>query len=276
MYKSMLGTKVVKKKGIVISGKEDGGRDKKSDNRTEQKKIIGKFGILFAIIIVFAICVGNVYGNICKRIKNDISSKHRELQQVRFDTQNVKNIVNEWSQIQLQIQQTSFNDKRSFVYDNINLDEVVFEVDRKINDQFDTSKIVIESDKEKRMIAGNFHIDVKPSTYANLVELDNFISKIAVGSQNEIYVSSKTIAISFTTSYERVIYQMIEFIKKIFPGFLIVKYISVQPATSAIKTMYYDLKFKHKEMQALVADSIRCEIEFDWIVLSKKYNESEM
>ena len=69
---------------------------------------------------------------------------------------------------------------------------------------------------------------------------------------------------------------MIEFIKKIFPGFLIVKYISVKPTTPTIKTMYYDLKFKHKEISELVVNSVRCEIEFDWIVLSKKHDEPEM
>ena len=276
MYKSMLGTKVVKKKGIVISSKEDGGRDKKKDNQSEQKHIIVKFGIFFTIIIIFAICAGNIYGNIVKKIKTDISSKNRELQQIRLDIQNVKSVINEWVKIQNQVQQTSFNDKRSFVYDNINLDEIVFEVEKKINDQFDSSKIVREKDKEKRMIAGNFHIDIKPSTYLNLLELNNFINKIAVGSENEIYVSSKTITVSFTTSYEKVIYQMIEFIKHIFPGFLIVKYISVKPATPAIKTMYYDLKFKHKDISELIVNSVRCEIEIDWIVLSKQQNEPEM
>ena len=272
----MLGVKVVRKSSTVISNKNDTVPDGKKDNQSEQKHIIVKFGIFFTIIIIFAICAGNIYGNICKKIKTDISSKHRELQQIRLDIQNLKNVVNEWTKIQNQIQQTSFNDKRSFVYDNINLDEIVFEVDRKINDQFDVSKIAREKDKEKRMIAGNFHIEIKPFTYANLVELNNFISKIAVGSKNEIYVSSKTIAVSFTTSYERVIYQMIEFIKHIFPGFLIVKYISVKPATPAIKTMYYDLKFKHKDISELIVNSVRCEIEIDWIVLSKQQNEPEM
>ena len=272
----MLNEGVVKTKGTVVGSKGSEKRDEKKYNQSEQNKIFGKFCILFVVIVVFAIYAGNVYKHICEKIKADIFSKNRELKQVNLDIKNLKNIINEWSQLQLQVQQTSFNDERSFVYNNINFDEIVFNVENKINDLFNTSNIVRKEDKEKKMIAGNFHIDIKPLAYADFMQFENFLNNIAVGAENTIYVSSKTIAVSFTTSYERVIYQMIEFIKKIFPGFLIVKYISVQPATSAIKTMYYDLKFKHKEMQALVADSIRCEIEFDWIVLSKKYNESEM
>ena len=272
----MLGAKVVKKKCIVIDGKSDNKQNKQQKLQSEQQRIISKIGIAFAMIIIFAICVGNVYGNVFKKIKADISSKHRELQQVRLDTQNVKNVVNEWLSLQKQIQQTSFNDKRSFVYDNINIDEIIFEVDREINEQFDTSKIIREQDKAKRMIAGNFHIDIKPITYANLVDFENILNKIDVGKENDIYVFSKSINISFTASYERVVYQMIEFIKHVFPGFLIVKHISALPANEKQKTMYYDLKFKHKDISELVVNSVRCEIEFDWIVLSKKHNEPEM
>ena len=272
----MTQVQVVKKNGADIGQQGNAGRNKAISTKSEQKKIISKFGILFAIIIIITICGSKVYGYRTNNIKQDIKNKQRELQQVRMDLNNIKNVVNEWSRLQMEVNKTTFNDKRAFVHDNIRLDEIVFEVDRKINDQFDQSKIFKEKDKEKRMIAGNFHIDIQPSTYSNLVELDTFINKMSINKQNDVYVLSNNISISFTTSYEKVIYQMIEYMKNIFPGFLIVKSISVNPTTSAIKTMYYDLKFKHKDITELVVNSVRCEIVFDWIVLSKKNNENEM
>lgn len=273
----MLGAKVVKKKGVIINSRVNNDVSKKKQSISEQKKIVSKFGILFAIVIILTICLYNIHSGLCKKIKSEISSKQRELQQVRLDMQNVKNIVNEWSRLTIETQKTSFEDKRAFVYDNINLEELAFEVDRKVNDIFDTSKIVREKDKEKRMVAGNFHIDIKQQTqYSNLAELESFINRLSVVNKNDIYVSSMTISVNFTTSYERVAYQIIEFLKKIFPGFLIVKRMSVKPTTSNIKTMYYDLKFKQKDISELVVNSVACEVEFDWIVLSKKNNDSAM
>ena len=264
----MLGAKVVKKKCIVINKKGNEGRDKQRKELNEQRKAVNRFSVLFATVIVLIICVSSAYGSRIKQIKDDISSKHNELRRVSSDIRNIKNVFNEWSQLQVQVQETSFDDVRSFVYNNLNLEEIVFEVDRKINDQFGISPQVKEKDKENRMKLGNFHIDVQPVTYANLLDLGNFISRIDIEKQTAIYVWSKNININFTASYERVVYQMIEFIKSVFPGFLIVKHISIRPATSAIKTMYYDLKFKHKDISELIVNSIRCEIEFDWVVLS--------
>ena len=271
----MLGAKVIKKKGIVISGHTDNARDEKNSNHSEQKTIIGKFGILFLIVVVFVMCVVNVYWNIYKKIQTDISSKSSELKRILPETQDVKNVVNELLRLRYQLQHTSDNnDKRSFVYDNINYNEVVFEVERKINNQLKISRNKGKDNGKTSTTVDGFHIDIKPISYSNLVGLNNFLKKITARSQEPIYVSSKTIVVGFTTLYERSVYQMIEFIKHVFPGFLIVKHISVEPTTPTVKTMYYDLKFKHKHLTELTVNAIRCEIEFDWIVLSRNNNVS--
>ena len=82
---------------------------------------------------------------------------------------------------------------------------------------------------------------------------------------------------TFTAAYENTVYKMINFFKQVFPGFIIVRHISIHPVTSATKTMYYDLKFKHKNISDTIANSLKCEVYFDWIVLSRKDdNETEM
>ena len=89
----MTQVQVVKKNGADIGQHGNVGINKAISTKSEQKKIISKFGILFAIIIIITICGSKVYGYRTNNIKQDIKNKQRELQQVRMDLNNIKNIV---------------------------------------------------------------------------------------------------------------------------------------------------------------------------------------
>lgn len=267
--------KITKRNGSSVKGVRS--VDKKKHGISEQKKILSRFGVLFIAVFVSIIVLFRVYVGVCKRINNDIGAQENSLRQIKHEINDIKNSIDEWHTLQEGIKETNYDDKRSFVYKNVRIDEIIFEIDRKMSEDFNVSNITDETDKTKKMIVGNFQIDIKPLRYNNITEMENFIKKMFFDTKSDFEIMSNSIKVTFTTTYESTVYRMVNFFKQVFPGFIIVKHISIYPATSASKTMYYDLKFKHKDISNMMANSLKCEIYFDWIVLSKKDdNEIEM
>jgi len=90
------------------------------------------------------------------------------------------------------------------------------------------------------------------------------------GAQNvNATIDSSIVKVSFNADYEYVAYRVLEMLKQIFPGYFVVKSISVVPVNEDVKRIFYDRKFKNKKIDKKLHldDRLNCSIEFEWIML---------
>jgi len=84
-------------------------------------------------------------------------------------------------------------------------------------------------------------------------------------------VTTDTLTINFLADYEYVAYHMLEMLKQVLPGNVIVKSFSVQPVRVELKKMLYARRFENQNENNFRLDldnRLNCTIELEWLYLS--------
>lgn len=167
-----------------------------------------------------------------------------------------------------------------------NLDHKVIKFYSNINKQELVNNIVAKMKKNNygvelpngavRMSAlneyANFAMTLSSASDINVIkDISSFTNSIqGIEGQNEkATVDGGLLKVSFSADYEYVVYKIIATLNDIFPGKLIVRNISIKPASDNVKTILYDFRFKGKSSNTWIDNRLVCNIELEWIFLKK-------
>lgn len=167
-----------------------------------------------------------------------------------------------------------------------NLDHKVIKFYSNINKQELVNNIVAKMKKNNygvelpngavRMSAlneyANFAMTLSSASDINVIkDISSFTNSIqGIEGQNEkATVDGGLLKVSFSADYEYVVYKIIATLNDIFPGKLIVRNISIKPASDNVKTILYDFRFKGKSNNTWIDNRLVCNIELEWIFLKK-------
>ena len=101
-------------------------------------------------------------------------------------------------------------------------------------------------------------------------KIENIKKKVEVLEKQgiDIKYDGNFIRVSFYADYEYVIYRVWNIIKNIFPGYVVIRKFNVKPEREEVKTLLYERKFYEATGYMNVDNRLKCDIEFDWVMLS--------
>lgn len=233
-----------------------------------QQKKISFFGILivFSIIGFVAINVTIVATNVA--IKNRIIEKKSNIGEKRSKATRVKKALKFIEEYPID---TNLKRKNCF-YSGIDKQDFISSVITKMNNDDDIDMMEEINSKKLNLEYSGFLMRLNASSNQ---KLEKFFTKL----KNQMLISplqkvdatidSSVIRVDFNADYEYVAYRVLEMIKQIFPGYLIIKNFSVSPANEDMRKILYERKFGKKKIdyRTKLDDRLSCSMEFEWIFL---------
>ena len=229
----------------------------------QQQKIFFYTIVIIASIILFTatnITITN-QNNFTKQI---IAQKKRDLEKKKVEIGNIdktiKFIENEKININL--------DKKYSFFSTFNEQEFLNLISAKMNEN---AKEQDTDDKKFTSDYSNFSIKMRQIKNDDLKKImQQLKQKIVIndGQKIDFSVNDNLLLIDFSADYEYTIYRILEAMKQILPGNVVVKKISVKPAKDELKKMLYTRYFEgQNDFKADLNNRLSCSIELEWIYL---------
>lgn len=234
-----------------------------------QQKKISFFSILIVLSIVCFIIINVTIVATNISIQNQIIEKKSSIGEKRAEATRVKKALKFVEDYKID---NNLNRKNGF-YSTIDKQDFIPSIVTKMNNEDDLEFIDEANNKKVNLEYSGFLIRLNAISNSRL---DKIFSKL----KNQIIISpeqkvdmtidSSTIKVNFNADYEYVAYKMLEMIKQIFPGYLIVKSFTVAPINEESRKLLYERKFgkKNIDYKSKLDDRLSCEIEFEWIFLT--------
>ena len=241
----------------------------------QRKKIIKLFAVLCASLTIVILTQLLIVGrNAYKQAqiyykKSNISNKKESVEKLKKTINNLKS------------ENISTNLVRKHgMYKNLDKQLLINGIYQKMNGMNDLDAWDEMRKKKKDLEYTAFSISSTPisSLYPQKI-FDSYLQKyIFLPSQNsKILFDGNKVSISFNADYEYVAYRMLQMIKNIFPGYIVITTFAIQPINDENKKMIYEMKFYKKEATANLDGRLKVNIGFDWYFIRniKGYEQFE-
>lgn len=241
-----------------------------ADINKQHLRIIYRLISLIAIFVLIGLFyfLKQQYALTIYQRKNNKQNEFRKLQTKINDFQTY---IKDWNSFESKNEKIFFDDNNKLIFNGLKVESFIKNYEEKIIEAFDTSAISNTTEKASKDIISNFKIllfDMKKND--EIESLRDFVSKYNIYNiDKNIVLNRKKIIITFNANYEYPAYKIISIIKNTLPGLLITENIIIKPRNERVKTLYYDYKFKQKNIDENIKDRFNCSITFEWIVLSK-------
>lgn len=234
---------------------------------TQQKKI--SFYILliiFSIISFVAINITIVTTNIA--MQNRIIEKKSSIGAKRSEATKVKKTLKFVEDYKID---DNLKRKNGF-YSSIDKQDFISSVITKMNNEDDLDFIDEMRKNKINLEYSGFLIRLNSSSNKILEKIFTKIkNQIIISNEQKVDVAfdTSTVRVNFNADYEYVAYRVLEMIKQIFPGYLIIKNFSVTPVNDDMRKILYNRKFgkKNIDYKLKLDDRLSCVIEFEWLFL---------
>lgn len=242
--------------------------NKKSLCVVQQKKI-GLFTFIIVLSALFSVIVkGTLVANKILQ-QNQIMDKKSNIGQKRTEMVKIQKAVK-------YINDANYNKnlkRKSGFYSSFDKQEFIDSVITKMNHEDDFDLLEEENKSKLNLEYSGFMIRINPTSNTDMERhLAKLKSKMIVSNNQNANFSLDTsiLKIDFNADYEYVAYKVLEMLKQILPGTVIVKSFSVQPVNEEMKKILYDNKFNNNKIgfTTKLDDRLACTIELEWIFLT--------
>jgi len=241
--------------------------NKKSLCFVQQRKI-GIFTTIIIFSVILSVVVkGTIVANKIVQQRNIIDKKSN-IGQKRSDMAKIQKVIN---YINTENYSKALPRKNGF-YSSLDKQAFIDSVITKMNGEDDLDLIDDTSQNKLKLEYSGFMIRI--SSVSN-VTIEKLLTKlknkmIISNSQNiNLSLEGSVLKIDFNADYEYVAYKVLEMLKQILPGNIVVKSFSVQPVNDEMKKILYDNKFNNKKIDfnTKLDSRLACTIELEWIFL---------
>ncbi len=243
---------------------------KRADINKQHIKIIYRLAsllLLFVLIGIFYFLKQQYSAKIYERK----SKKQNEFNKLQTKIDDFTTYIKDWKSFESKNEKVFIDDKNKLIFNGLKVDSFIKDFEDKIINYFDTSGIVNTTERASKDMISNFKMSLFDIVKNDEIDfLREFVAKYNIYNiDKNIILNRKKIIVTFNSNYEYPVYKIISIIKNALPGLLIIDNVSIKPRNEIMKTLYYDYKFKQKNVDENIKDRFNCNITFEWIVLSK-------
>jgi hypothetical protein len=238
----------------------------------QQKKIffyvlVTMFSVILFAIINITITNRNIF------TKQVIEQKKNDLKKKKIEMEKINNAISFMENYEID---KNLSKKYGF-YSIFNKQEFIDAIVIKMN-EINGGVEYLENKKTNQINLdySNFSIKLKPIINDNLANIITQLKqKMIVNENQKINFSLETnlLTVDFQADYEYTVYQILEVMKRILPGNVVVKKISVKPAKESLKKMLYERRFVSQNKNDFTLElnnRLYCSIELEWEYLSSE------